>query len=55
MHHAGPIPRESAGMVRYAMDNLGRRLVRIDLDSGRSLVFLFEDITLEAAADSPRA
>ncbi len=51
MHHAGPIPRESTGMVRYAMENLGRRLVRIDLDSGRSLVLLAEDITLEVAAN----
>ena len=48
MHHAGVIPRAATGMVRYAMENLGRRLVRIDLDSGRSLVLLADDIALEA-------
>jgi hypothetical protein len=47
MHHAGAIPREATGMVRYAMENLGRRPVRIDLDSGRSLVLLADDIALE--------
>jgi hypothetical protein len=49
-HHAGAIPREATGLVRYAMENLGRHLVRIDLDSGQSLVLLAEDIALEAEA-----
>jgi hypothetical protein len=51
MHHAGTIPRQATGMVRYAMENLGRRLVRIDLDSGRSLILLADDIALEAEAN----
>ena len=50
IHHAGAIPREAAGMVRYAMENLGRRLVRVDLDSGRSLVLLADDIALDTEA-----
>ena len=51
MHHAGAIPREATGMVRYAMENLGRRLVRIDLDSGRSLILLADDIALETESN----
>jgi hypothetical protein len=47
MHHAGAIPRESTGVVRYAMENLGRRLVHIDLDSGRSLVLLADEIAVD--------
>ena len=54
MHHAGMVPRESTGIVRYEMENIGRRLVRIDLDSGRSLILLAEDIACEAAVDTPR-
>jgi hypothetical protein len=48
MHHAGTIPREATGKVRYTMENLGRRLVRIDFDSGRSLVLLADDVAFEA-------
>jgi hypothetical protein len=48
LHHAGPIPREATGMVRSVMENLGRHLVRIDLDSGRSLILLADDIAVEA-------
>ena len=51
MHHAGAIPREATGMVRYAMENLGRCLVRIDLDSGRSLILLADDIALETESN----
>jgi len=54
MHHAGLIPRESTGLVRCEMENIGRRLVRIDLDSGRSLILLAEDITCEVAVDASR-
>ena len=51
MHYVGAIPREATGMVRYAIENLGRRLVRIDLDSGRSLILLADDIVLEAESN----
>ena len=51
MHHAGFIPRESSGTVRYAMENIGRSLVRIDLDSGRSLILLAEDVAVDTPPD----
>jgi hypothetical protein len=47
MHHAGAIPRESTGVVRYTMENLGRQLVHVDLDSGRSLVLLADEIAVD--------
>jgi hypothetical protein len=50
MHHGGTIARESRGYVRYAMENLGRRLMRIDLDSGRSVVLLADDVAIEGDA-----
>lgn len=53
-HHAGFIPRESGGTVRYAMENMGRLLVRVDLDSGRSLTVLAEDLIVEGAKMSAR-
>jgi hypothetical protein len=50
MHHAGLVPRASGGTVRYAMENVGRRLVRVDLDSGAKLVLFAEDISIERTA-----
>ena len=51
VHHAGTIPRGSTGMIRWATENLGRNLMRVDLDSGKSLVLLAEDVALEAISD----
>ncbi len=49
MHHAGMIPRAATGTVRWEMENLGRRLLHIDLDSGRSLILLADDVAIEDA------
>jgi hypothetical protein len=53
-HHAGFIPRASSGVVRYAMENIGRSLVRVDLDSGRSLMLLADDVIVESAGGPRR-
>jgi hypothetical protein len=53
MHHTGRIPREAGGMVRYATENLGRRLLRIDLDDGQSLFLLPDDIEFEQRESRP--
>jgi hypothetical protein len=50
MHHAGLIPRASTGTVRREMENLGRHLLHIDLDSGRSLILLAGDVAIEPDA-----
>ncbi len=52
MHHLGLIPRASGGTVRYAMKNIGRVLVRIDLDSGQSVVMLAQDLIVDASPES---
>ena len=54
MHHSGLIPRLSAGVVRYEMENIGRRLVHVDLDCGRSLVLLADDVTVDAHSEDGR-
>ncbi len=48
-HHAGNLPRALAGTVRYATENLGRTLIRVDFDSGQSLMVLPDDVRLDAA------
>jgi len=46
-HHRGRLPRETAGTIRYALENIGRTLVFVDFDSGPSLMVLPDDISLE--------
>jgi hypothetical protein len=46
-HHRGHLPRETAGTIRYALENIGRTLVFVDFDSGPSLMVLPDDIRLE--------
>jgi hypothetical protein len=48
MHHSGLVPRESAGTIRYAVENIGRTLLRVDLDSGASLMLLPDDVAVDA-------
>ena len=43
-HHSGYLPRELGGTVRYATENLGRTLFRVDFDSGQSLMVLPDDV-----------
>ena len=40
-----------AGTIRYTTENLGRTLLRVDFDSGTSLIVLSEDVEVEAAPD----
>ena len=46
MHHGGLVPRESAGTIRYALENIGRTLFHVDLDSGASLMLLPDDVAV---------
>ena len=48
MHHSGLVPRESAGTIRYAMENIGRTLLRVDLDSGTSMMLLPDDVAVDS-------
>jgi hypothetical protein len=38
-------------MIRWETENLGRRLMRVDLDSGKSLVLLADDVAPESVRD----
>ena len=46
-HHGGYLPGKLAGTVRYTTENLGRTLVRVDFDSGESLMVLPDDVILD--------
>ena len=46
-HHSGYIPRQLGGTVRYTIENLGRTLVRVDFDSGQSMMVLPDDVTID--------
>ena len=47
-HHGGYLPRQIEGTVRYVTENLGRTLLRVDFDSGTSLMVLPDDVALDA-------
>ena len=49
-HHRGYLPREVEGTIRYTVENIGRTLVRVDFDSGASLMVLPDDVALERLA-----
>ena len=46
----GSIARNTHGTVRYAMHNLGRDLVLVDWDTGKSTLVFPDDIEMMAAA-----
>jgi len=46
-YHGGYLPANLAGTVRYTTENLGRTLVRVDFDSGVSLMALPDDVILD--------
>jgi len=46
-HHRGQLPRAIEGTVQYAVENIGRTLIRVDFDNGPSLMVLEHDIELE--------
>ena len=46
-HHGGYLPGKLAGTIRYTTENLGRTLVRVDFDSGVSLMALPDDVILD--------
>ena len=47
-HHGGYLPGKLGGTIRYTTENLGRTLVRVDFDSGESLMVLPDDVILDA-------
>jgi hypothetical protein len=51
VHHVGMIPRETTGTIRYETENIGRRLMRVDLDSGVGVMLLADDVAVEATLD----
>ena len=54
-HHGGYLPRRIEGTVRYVTENLGRMLLRVDFDSGTSLMVLPDDVTLDDAEPTGEA
>ena len=50
-HPTGFLPRHLEGTVRYAIENLGRTLLRIDLDAGTSIIVLPEDVVIDLGDD----
>ena len=49
MHHAGYLPRRLGGTVRYAVENLDRRLLNVDFDSGQSMMVFIDDVVIDDA------
>lgn len=47
-HHGGYLPRQCEGTIRYTIENIGRTLVRVDFDSGASLMVLPDDVSMDA-------
>jgi hypothetical protein len=50
-HHGGYLPSKMAGTIRYTTENLGRTLVRVDFDSGQSVMVLSGDVTLDVHSE----
>ena len=46
-HHRGHLPRAIEGTVQYAVENIGRMLIRVDFDDGPSLMVLENDIEMD--------
>jgi hypothetical protein len=49
LHHSGCVRVRVEGTVRYATENLGRVLLRVDFDTGASLIVLSDDIAIDDA------
>jgi hypothetical protein len=47
LHHGGYLPRALGGTVRYTTENVGRTLLRVDFDSGESMLVLPDDVHLD--------
>ena len=54
-HHGGYLPGKLAGTIRYTVENVGRTLVRVDFDSGDSLMVLPDDVILDVALERSAA
>lgn len=55
LHRGGTLDRASPGTVRSARDNLGRRLIHVDFDSGASLLLFADEIEpIETPGEAPR-
>jgi hypothetical protein len=52
LHHGGYLPGNLAGTIRYTTENLGRTLVRVDFDSGQSLMMLPDDVVLQSSPNN---
>jgi hypothetical protein len=50
-HHRGYLPREEEGTIRYAIENIGRMLLRVDFDCGASLMVLPDDVMLDSLVE----
>ena len=46
-HHGGYLPRALEGTICYETQNLGRTLVRVEFDSGVSMMVLPDDIIVD--------
>ena len=53
-HHSGYLPRQLEGTVRYATENIGRTLLRVDFDSGTSVMVLPDDVILDSTDHAGR-
>lgn len=53
-HHGGYLQRSEAGTIRYAIENIGRTLLRVDFDSGQSLMVLPDDVDVDGGEPAPR-
>jgi len=47
LHHAGYLPRRLGGTVRYAVQNLDRRLLNVEFDSGQSMMVFPDDVVID--------
>jgi hypothetical protein len=47
-HHGGYLPRMLQGTIRYQVENLGRKLINVDFDSGQSMMVFADDVIVDA-------
>jgi len=45
-HPCAPVPRDLGGRVRYGLENLGRTLLMVDWDDGKSTLVFPTDVEL---------
>lgn len=51
----GLIGRNTVGTIRYGLENLGRALLLVDWDTGKSTMVFPEDIEILSAAETAAA